>query len=216
MKNEQQAVKTEAKEEEPILKFFFHEMGKGGIWVCIARIVLCALFGLIPYGLGWLAFSDIFRYKDAPYKYKVEATLIDKTKKVTDEWYADKKKIMDAGKNYAIVENSGNLQYTEYKKHKFSIDYYLTWEYSIDGEKHRLTTTSWLVCFRRIGSKKYFQVFSEDGKEFKKGGASLSLFCLVVIILCVAVMLFLSIGVAGCFYGIVKSLSKNKNSSSGK
>ncbi len=216
MKNEQQVMDTEAKDEDPFLKSCFLEMGKGGAGMCIVRVVMLALFALIPYFLGKLALSQMFQQKDAPYKYKVEATLIKKDKKVTDYWYADRKKCKEAGVNYATVKNSDDFQYREYKKHKLSVDYYLTWEFLLDGEKHNFTTSSWLFSFQSPGSKKSFKVFSQDGKEFKTGSFSFSLLWLIVLIVSAAIMLAFAFCILGAFYGIVASPFKNKDASSGK
>ncbi|MBR6079819.1 MAG: hypothetical protein IKP60_06665 [Treponema sp.] len=209
--NSETKANNEKKKGESFLKSCFFEMGKGGIGQCILRIVILAAFALIPYFLGRLAFSKIFEYTDAPYKYEVEATLINKEKKVTDYWYAGRKKCQEAGMNYATVKNSKDYEYRDYKKHKFSVDYYLTWEFSIDGEKHNLTTTSWMINFRSIGSKKNIKVFSQDGKEFTDGDSSFSFFWFVLFIVCIVVMLLFAFGILGAFYGIIKFPSKKKD-----
>ncbi|MBO4387529.1 MAG: hypothetical protein J5817_11030 [Treponema sp.] len=178
------------------------------------RIVVFAALALIPYFLGRFSLYEAFRYVDAPYKYTVEATLVKKNKKVTDYWYADKKKCMAAGKNYAEVVNSDDSRFRQYKKHKYSVDYYLTWEYFIDGQRHQLTTSSWLVSFRSIGSKKSFRVFSQDGKEFTRGDATFSLTWFIIFALCALAMLVFVFCILGALFGIFRAPFKKKDGAS--
>ena len=216
MENEQQTVNNkvqtgnEKKDDDLTLKSFWIGLGDGGVGACIARIVLLALFALVPYFLGRIALYDAEAYAKAPYKYKVEATLIQKTKKVTDKWVPNRKKIREAGKNYAIIANSDDNRYREYKKHKRDVNYFLTWEFFIDGERHEVHTKSWLICLRGEGSKKSLKVYSEDGKEFKEGSATPSLFWTIILILSAVVFLFLVFCILGTFVGMIKAPFKKK------
>jgi len=73
-----------------------------------------------------------------------------------------------------------------------------------------------LFSFQSPGNKKSFKVFSQDGKEFKTGGFSFSLFWIIVFIVSAVIMLALAFCILGVFYGIVASPFKNKDTSSDK